>query len=103
MDRGKELPVIIYSVSSDTRNAVLGNRFVGRNRSVSLRFYTQDYNDICAVVDAVRARYDGFFGPINITGAGIAHAEVTNVVESFDSSDDLTYMAAFTIEFITRD
>ncbi len=103
VDRGKEVPSIVYTISSDNRAASFGNRFYNRERAITVRLYTMDYNDLATMTDAIRGRYDGFFGRLNGTGVGVAHSEVSNVVESFDSVDDLTYTAVFTIILTTRD
>ena len=102
VDRGKVLPSMVFTISSDSRMPSFGNRFYNRDRTITLRFYTKDYDQIAPLTALIRDRYDGFFGRLNGTGIGIAHSEVSNVVESFDSTDDLTYTTVFSINFITR-
>lgn len=103
VDRLKELPVVVYAISSDDRTPSFAGQFYRRDRRITLRFYTQDYTQIETLVTAVRDRYDGFSGNLNSTGTTISYAEVESVHESFDTTDDLTFVAIITISLITRD
>ena len=100
VDRGEELPSLVYRVDDGLRESTITGSFGIARTSVTLDFYTYTYSDINTVKDAIISRYHGRSGQFASSGRFYGNCEIENINETFDDYDDSVYRCIIDLTFI---
>ena len=94
------LPVMVYQASDGIRERFYVGSFGLQTDTMSMNFYSEDYDQLTGIRDILDARYHGFSG--NLTdGTTVSLIENTVAIYSTESGNSNIYRLSYEIDIIT--
>lgn len=106
VDRGHELPSIVYNMRGETRDSFTEGSFGLRETFVQIDIYHNSYGDLNTIRDAILMHFNGFIGYLNSSaddgGTFVSSTSIINTRELVDQQDDTVYRAIIEINLLSH-